>query len=116
MPRLSLLVAALVLVAAGSNVHAQEVVKIDTESGRTIIDDEWRSMYRGLAAVDWDRKLLYVSDREELDGITHGRIIDPETGCYALICRTFRRRSDSGPASLRRRQSAPDSRRRPLQE
>ena len=43
MPRLSLLGAALALVASGSNTHAQEVVKIDTESGRTIIDDEWRA-------------------------------------------------------------------------
>ena len=95
MPRLSLLGAALALVASGSNVHAQEVVKIDTESGRTIIDDEWRSMYRGLAAVDWDRKLLYVGDREEPDGIM---VFSLETGEHVRTISTPR---GDGPQELR---------------
>ena len=95
MPRLSILGAALALIAAGSDVHAQEVVKIDTESGRTIIDDEWRSMYRGLAAVDWDRKLLYVSDREEPDGIM---VFSLETGEHVRTISTPR---GDGPQELK---------------
>ena len=95
MPRLSFLGAALALIAAGSDVHAQEVVKIDTESGRTIIDDEWRSMYRGLAAVDWDRKLLYVSDREEPDGIM---VFSLETGEHVRTISTPR---GDGPQELK---------------
>ena len=95
MPRLSFLGAALALIAAGSDVHAQEVVKIDTESGRTIIDDEWRSMYRGLAAVDWNRKLLYVSDREEPDGIM---VFSLETGEHVRTISTPR---GDGPRELK---------------
>ena len=48
---------------------AQQIVEIDLEAGRTIIDDEWRSMYSGLIAVDWDRDILYVEDDEEPEGI-----------------------------------------------
>ncbi len=48
---------------------AQQIVEIDLEAGRTIIDDEWRSMYTGLIAVDWDRGILYVEDDEEPEGI-----------------------------------------------
>ncbi len=95
MPRLSLLGATFALIAAGSNVHAQEIVEIDAESGRTIIDDEWRSMYRGLSAVDWDRKLLYVSDREEPDGIM---VFSLETGEHVRTISTPR---GDGPQELR---------------
>ena len=48
---------------------AQQIVEVDLEAGRTIIDDEWRSMYVGLVAVDWDRGILYVDDDEEPDAI-----------------------------------------------
>lgn len=48
---------------------AQQIVEIDLEAGRTIIDDEWRSMYTGLIAVDWDRDILYAEDDEEPEGI-----------------------------------------------
>ena len=48
---------------------AQQIVEIDLEAGRTIIDDEWRSMNIGLIAVDWDRDILYVEDDEEPEAI-----------------------------------------------
>ena len=54
---------------AGPVASAQQVVEIDLEAGRTIIDDEWRSMYTGLIAVDWDGDILYVEDDEEPEGI-----------------------------------------------
>lgn len=69
MLRLSLLGALGVIAVTSGSLRAQEIVEIDTETGRTIIDDEWRSMYFGLTAVDWDRGLLYVDDREEPEGI-----------------------------------------------
>ena len=58
MPRLSLLGALTPAVLAVS-VSAQEIVEIDLEAGRTIIDDEYRSLYGGRVAVDWNRGLLY---------------------------------------------------------
>ncbi|MYG81672.1 MAG: hypothetical protein F4187_07890 [Gemmatimonadetes bacterium] len=58
-----------VLVAAAPAIAAQQVVEIDFEAGRIIIDDEWRSMYFGLAVVDWNRNVLYVDDMEAPDGI-----------------------------------------------
>ncbi|MCY4573578.1 MAG: hypothetical protein OXF01_12345, partial [Gemmatimonadetes bacterium] len=54
---------------AGPVASAQQIVEIDLEAGRTIIDDEWRSMYTGMIAVDWDRDILYVEDDEEPEGI-----------------------------------------------
>lgn len=49
--------------------HAQQILEIDFDSGRTIIDDEWRAMYSGMVAVDWARNILYVDDKEEPEGI-----------------------------------------------
>ena len=46
---------------------AQQVLEIDLTTGRTIIDDEWRSMSG--SAADWDRNILYVEDDEEPEGI-----------------------------------------------
>ncbi|MDE2764452.1 MAG: hypothetical protein OXK74_16995 [Gemmatimonadota bacterium] len=46
---------------------AQQVLEIDLTTGRTIIDDEWRSMSG--SAADWDRNILYVTDKEEPEGI-----------------------------------------------
>lgn len=61
---------ALVLIAtADGAAFGQEVVEIDAEAGRTIIDDEWRSMYYGIAVVDWTRGIFYVEDEEEPEGI-----------------------------------------------
>lgn len=47
---------------------AQQVLEIDLTTGRTIIDDEWRSMSSSVAA-DWDGNILYVRDDEEPEGI-----------------------------------------------
>ena len=49
--------------------EAQQVVEVDFEAGRTIIDDEWRSMFHHDLAVDWARNILYVRDDEEPEGI-----------------------------------------------
>ena len=38
-------------------------------AGRTIIDDQWRSMGSIILAVDHDRGILYVNDAEEPEGI-----------------------------------------------
>ncbi len=48
---------------------AQQILEIDFETGRTIIDDELRSMGSHIMAVDWDRGILYVKDNEEPDGV-----------------------------------------------
>lgn len=56
---------------------AQQIVEIDLEAGRTIIDDEWRSMYTGLIAVDWDGGILYAEDDEEPEAIM---VFSLETG------------------------------------
>ena len=68
MPRLSPFVLAMTLTVLTVSVSAQEIVEIDLEAGRTIIDDEYRSLYGGRVAVDWTRGLLYGDDREEPDG------------------------------------------------
>jgi len=47
---------------------AQQVLEIDLTTGRTIVDDEWRSM-SGSVAADWARNILYVKDDEEPEGI-----------------------------------------------
>ena len=57
------------LLATGALADAQQVLEIDFEAGRTIIDDEWRAMSSYLAAVDWERGVLYVRDDEEPEGI-----------------------------------------------
>ena len=57
------------ILATGGLADAQQVLEIDFEGGRTIIDDEWRAMYSHLTAVDWDRNVLYVRDAEEPEGI-----------------------------------------------
>lgn len=49
--------------------HAQQILEIDFDSGRTIIDDEWRAMMAAPVAVDWERNILYVDDAEEPEGI-----------------------------------------------
>ena len=68
MPRLTLpWVAGLVALLAPA-LDAQQVLEIDFTTGRTIIDDEWRSM-SGSVAADWDRNILYVKDDEEPEGI-----------------------------------------------
>lgn len=58
----------LILATSGTGV-AQQVLEIDFEAGRTIIDDEWRSMRSHLMAIDWDRDVFHVRDAEEPEGI-----------------------------------------------
>ena len=54
---------------------AQQVLEIDYATGRTIIDDQWRSMRASDLAVDRGRGILYVIDAEEPEGVmafSHG--------------------------------------------
>lgn len=48
---------------------AQQILEVDLSTGRTIIDDQWRSMGSIVLAVDHDRGILYVNDAEEPEGI-----------------------------------------------
>ena len=57
------------LLMATSPASAQQVVEIDFDTGRTIIDDEWRALSSHLVAADWERNILYVHDAEEPEGI-----------------------------------------------
>ncbi len=66
-PTLLWIVALAILPAPAAN--AQQVLEIDFDTGRTIIDDEWRAMYSGIVAVDWKRNILYVDDNQEPEGI-----------------------------------------------
>lgn len=66
-PTLHWIVALAILPAPAAD--AQQILEIDFDTGRTIIDDEWRAMYSGIVAVDWERKILYVDDNEEPEGI-----------------------------------------------
>lgn len=68
MPRPTLPTIAALATLLAPAVDAQQVVEIDFTTGRTIIDDEWRSM-SALVAADWDRNILYVVDDEEPDGV-----------------------------------------------
>ena len=54
---------------AASPSAAQQVVEIDFEAGRTIIDDGWRDMTPAHLAVDWSRSVFYITDSEEPYGI-----------------------------------------------
>lgn len=75
------------LVLAGGMATAQEIVEIDMESGRAIIDSEYRSLYSGRAVVDWDRGLLYGDDNEEPEGIM---VFSLKTGEWVRTIRTPR--------------------------
>ena len=68
MPRPTLPGVAALATLLAPAVDAQQVLEIDFTAGRTIIDDEWRSM-SGSMAADWDRNILYVLDKEEPEGI-----------------------------------------------
>ena len=63
---------ALTLLAAAASAPtatAQQILEVDLSAGRTIIDDQWRSMGSIILAVDHDRGILYVNDAEEPEGI-----------------------------------------------
>ena len=48
---------------------AQETFRIDYERGRTVIKDPWRAIDPYEYAIDHTRRVLYVHDLEEPDGI-----------------------------------------------
>ena len=87
MLRLSPLGALVLIAVADGTALSQEIVGIDTEAGRTIVDDEWRSMFYGTTAVDWNRGVLYVDDQEEPEGIM---VFSLETGEWIRTIPTLR--------------------------
>lgn len=54
---------------AAGGAAGQEAFMIDYERGRTIIDDPWRAINVNWHAVDRERGVLYVNDREEPHGV-----------------------------------------------
>ncbi|MXX34962.1 MAG: hypothetical protein F4107_13355 [Gemmatimonadetes bacterium] len=56
------------LAGGGGSVLAQQTAEVDYEVGRTIIDDQGRSIWWG-ASIDHERGILHVRDDEEPDGI-----------------------------------------------
>ena len=60
---------ALAAAACPPTAAAQQILEVDLSAGRTIIDDQWRSMGSIILAVDHDRGILYVNDAEEPEGI-----------------------------------------------
>lgn len=96
-----ILIAALAMLSAPA-ADAQQIVDIDFDSGRTIIDDEWRAMYSGLVAVDWERNIIYVDDNEEPEGIMAFSL---ETGEWL---RTIRTPEGEGPYEFPQRQAGID--------
>ena len=65
--------------------HAQQAFEIDFDSGRTIIDHEFRSLGYHLVTVDWDSRILYTDDDEEPEGIMAFSL---ETGEWLRTIRT----------------------------
>ena len=61
--------AAMVTTLCAPAAAAQQILEVDLSAGRTIIDDQWRSMGSIVLAVDHDRGILYVNDAEEPEGI-----------------------------------------------
>ena len=52
----------------GEGVGAQQILEIDYDAGRVVIDDEWRSI-RWESSIDHERGIVYVRDDEEPEGI-----------------------------------------------
>ncbi len=88
---LALLVAA--GLTTGGTVEAQQVLVIDYDSGRVVLDDEWRAFYSG-SAIDHERGVLYVHDDEEPQGIMAFSL---ETGAHL---RTYLASTGDGPREL----------------
>lgn len=83
--------------------NAQQILDIDFEGGRTIIDDEWRAMMSsGPLAIDWERNLLYVDDQEEPEGIM---VFSLDTGEWL---RTIRTPEGEGPYEFPQRRAGID--------
>ena len=68
-PLLPTVLAVLAAAACPPTAAAQQILEVDLSAGRTIIDDQWRSMGSIILAVDHDRGILYVNDAEEPEGI-----------------------------------------------
>ena len=68
-PRLPTALTFLAAAASAPTAAAQQILEVDLSAGRTIIDDQWRSMGSIILAVDHDRGILYVNDAEEPEGI-----------------------------------------------
>lgn len=73
---------------------AQQVLEIGYNGGRHIIDDEWRAMGYVHMAIDRNRAILYLNDREEPDGVMAFSL---ETGQWL---RTIRTPTGDGPFEL----------------
>ncbi|MXX33173.1 MAG: hypothetical protein F4Z50_00290, partial [Gemmatimonadetes bacterium] len=56
---------------------AQQLLEIDFENGRAVIDDDFRAIRFSPVAFDHARRAIYVRDREEPDGIM---VFSIETG------------------------------------
>ena len=53
-----------------SPVAAQQILELDFPNGRTIISDEWnREMLPDIMTVDWERRVFYIRDIEEPEGV-----------------------------------------------
>lgn len=87
-----LLIAACFAIGVGS-ASAQQVLEIDYESGRTIIDDPWRAIAGG-TAIDHGAGVLYVLDAEEPEGVMAFSL---ETGEWI---RTIMTPTGDGPQEL----------------
>ena len=79
--------------AIGGAAEAQQVLVIDYDTGRVVLDDEWRSFY-SRSAIDHERSILYVHDDEEPQGIMAFSL---ETGEHL---RTYLTPTGNGPREL----------------
>ena len=77
---------------AASTGAAQQVLEIDYDAGRTVIDDEQRGIYNTL--IDHERSILYAYDTEEPEGVMAFSL---DTGEWM---RTVRFPTGGGPQEL----------------
>lgn len=82
----------LAVLLAASTGKAQQVLEIDFESGRTVIDSEQRGIYS--TVIDHERSILYAYDLEEPEGVMAFSL---DTGEWM---RTVRFRTGGGPREL----------------
>lgn len=86
---------AVAAVAAVPGVNAQQVLQIDFENGRNVMEDDLRAIDFFPLAIDHSRRIIYVRDLEEPAGIMSFSL---ETGEWL---RTYRVPMGDGPAELR---------------
>ena len=68
--RVAPILAAVAMALGATAAGAQQVLEIDTEAGRVIIDDEWRAIRTiGDMPLDRTRAILYANDDEEPEGV-----------------------------------------------